>query len=254
VKITLGSTSGWSPVIRPPGAVMIHISFDGRTLVGTDNQNSIWAKTSGGNWRRITGSSKLATVLGSRIYGLNRLGEIQLGSTGESNNGNWSRIPGKLKQIHFDGFTLGGCNFNDFVYFSPTASAIRWRRAPGQLQWLTFFGDTAYGANSKGEVYIGNTRGNPQWRQLKTASLVQVSYDGIRLAGVNEYGHDWMVETNLKDPQPSDWTYLGSAMKQVEIFNEHLYGVRLDGAISYFNLHASMQTFNFTPPFFKEKN
>ena len=122
----------------------------------------------------------------------------------------WKEIPGRLKQVDFDGSTAFGVNASNDVFASPAASGA-WSHKSGKLVHVTIDGDRVAGVDPKDGIWYAVDAQNPSWKKLG-GLLRQVSLSGGRVLGVNGSGNVF-----LADFGSSKWSHISRDMKYVSM-------------------------------------
>lgn len=93
--------------------------------------------------------------------------------------------------------------------------------------------------------------GGGNWKQLD-GSLVQLSFDGKQLCGVNSNDDIWCASENIRGGGATNWRRLPGKLTQITVYGDVLYGVNREGKIYFGSAVASDPNWRELPGWLKQ--
>lgn len=186
--------------------------------ISTDNNNSVWRSSDGGNnWVSVPGIElkQVSAVDYNTAWGIKDDDSIWKTNDGKT----WKQVPGGLKQVSaVDYNTAWGVNSAGSIYRITGSGA--WQQVPGGLKQVSAVDyNTAWGVNAAGSIY--RTNNGASWQQV-SGGLSQVS--------AIDYNTAWGVNKNrnfFKTQNGKNWILLQGTLDDVSAIDySHALGIQ----------------------------
>ncbi|DAZ99891.1 TPA: hypothetical protein N0F65_008634 [Lagenidium giganteum] len=243
VKDIYRSTSGVGTAnwVKVPGS-LVQTSTDGQYICGTNHVYNIYCSQVSGNWFLVEGANmRHVVVWNGEMYAINTNNQIFYSATLEASP-KWLKLDGGLNMIDFDGKRICGVDNNHDLWCADEGirtSSPNWYKILGSnYNWVAVSGAQLFATSTTDVIYyrmditaIGARAAYESDWDVIPGQLVQLSFDGLNLCGVNNANAVYCANDNL-DGTPN-WRKLDGSLKWVTVWGDNLWGVNSDNDVFY---------------------
>jgi hypothetical protein len=159
-KLFVGNSIGNPSWKRLPGAFK-QISTDGKQLCGSSTDDEVLCANENirttPNWRLVTGRTlKNVIVANGALYGTDSNDDVFVGHS--QGRASWVQLPGKFKNLDFDGLRLCGTNSNDDIYCAENGLTFSpdWKQIDGKLSTICINAGRIIGTKASLDIFTRN--------------------------------------------------------------------------------------------------
>ncbi|TYZ65656.1 hypothetical protein PybrP1_011620 [[Pythium] brassicae (nom. inval.)] len=228
---------GWNMI----DGSLVQLSFDGKHLCGVNSNNDAMCASDrirgegAPTWRRLPNKFFQIVVYGDVLYGVTPDHELLVGSSATCNPG-WRRIYSGVKHVATDNKQLCLVTLANKVQCSDAyirSELLSVRELPGSFKQVELVNGRLFAIGVDGGAFAGRAHFDPAWARVSNM-IEQVSFDGVRLCGVDSAGNAVCASEGL-GTSPA-WVTMDATMAYVVHTAGDVFGVDESGGIYHRSL------------------